>query len=626
MLKFNQFYRLTEAAEDSTLKAHLTHLEDLAVEEGRAGFNKFVEQVENFVNYLEGIRSKTSVNLKVDGSPALFFGIDPRPEYKGQFFIGTKTVFTGSPNLIHSVEEVDTLYGDAAPGLKELLKTVFPYFKDGYDGSGKMYQGDLLFSPSRPPAMKSIGGQEYITFQPNLITYAIPADPNSELFNQIRNSRVGIIVHAGFNIQTDGKRMTFTPAGRDTTSIVLSLKKAGVFAEGSNYSTLNLTINEKDRVAINTLLTSVISKASNISEEFNTAYLENANLTGLLKQYLNSMVREGGGMFKAARSREKFDLNKFYHGFNIFIDKKIEKASEKLGARGKANAEKKKETLKAFLQQNKTSFNYLLSATYDMALTKEIFLKLLSSVKGKLDNMKSFIPVGDKYITSPGEGHVLYIGDTPNQVKIVDRLDFSANNFLYGGARGRAAAKTEPVAELQEDFETPNYSIGFFGGGFNPPHSGHFAAAEIAAKENDDVYIVISPQARDGGNITIDKKISIWNHFKPLLEQYKAKIHLIVADITPIATIYEYVATLNESPEAGNITVNLYTDADDASRYKNMDKYSNNLKKIDIKFTPRVASGTEFRALIDAGKKYEAFKLMPQGVDKEAVWRVLVST
>ena len=626
MLNFKQYYRIVESTESSTLKAHLTHLEDLAVEEGKAGFDKFVEQVENFVNYLDGIRSKTSVNLKVDGSPALFFGIDPRPEYKGQFFIGTKTVFTGSPNLIHSVEEVDALYGDAAPGLKDLLKTVFPYFKEGYDGSGKVYQGDLLYSPSRPPSIKNINNQEYITFQPNLITYAIPVDPESELYEQVRNSKVGIIVHAGFRAKADTGRITFTPAGRDTTSVVLSLRKAGVFAEGSNYSTLDLAIDEQDRVAINNLLTAVVNKASNIDDVFNSAYLENENLTGLLKQYLNNMVREGGGMFKAARNKEKFDLNSFYTSFNSFIDKKIDKASEKLGTRGKANAEKKKEKLKTFLQEHKTSLNYLLSATYDMALTKEIFLKILSNVKGKLDNMKSFIPVGDNYITSPGEGHVLYIGDTPNQVKIVDRLDFSANNFLYGGQRGRSVNKTEPVTSLQEDSDETNYSIGFFGGGFNPPHSGHFAAAEIAAKENDDVYIVISPQARDESNITIEKKVNIWNHYKPLLEQYRGKIHIIVAEVTPVTTIYEYVATVNESPEAGNITINLYTDVEDSSRYKYMDKYSQNLKKIEIKPTPRVTSGTHFRALIDAGNKYEAFKLMPHGVDKEAVWRILTSS
>lgn len=622
MLKFIQYHRLVESAESATLKAHLTHLEDLAVEEGRAGYAKFVEQVENFINYLEGIRSKTSVNLKVDGAPALFFGIDPREEFKDKFFIGTKTVFTAEPNLIHSVEEVDVLYKDASPGLRDLLKTVFPYFEQGYDGSGRMYQGDLLFSPTRPPIIKTINNQEFVTFQPNLITYAIPVDTKSKLYHEVVNAKVGIVVHAGFNITADGNKIVSSPAGRDTTSVVLSLKKAGVFAEGSNYTTLDLTIDEPTRRTINALLVSATNKINSITPEFDTEYLNNTSITAYLKQYLNSMVREGGGMFRAIRTGEGFEGDKFYNGFINFIGTKVSKASEKLGARGKANAEKKKEALKQFLETNKESFYNLLGATYNMAQIKEYFLKLLSNVKGKLQDMKSFIPIGDKFITVPGEGHVLYIGDTPNQVKIVDRLDFSANNFLYSGERGRSGPQIRQQ-QLDEDESEAQYSIGFFGGGFNPPHIGHFEAALMAAKENDDVYIIISPQIRGGTNIDIAKKVNIWNQYEPLLSQYKAKIHILVADVSPIGTIYEYVNTLNESPDASSITVNLYTDADEAGRYNNIGKYSTNLKKLEIKPTPRLGSGTEFRAYLDAGDKYSAFKLMPTGVDKEAVWRVL---
>ncbi len=99
-----------------------------------------------------------------------------------------------------------------------------------------------------------------------------------------------------------------------------------------------------------------------------------------------------------------------------------------------------------------------------------------------------------------------------------------------------------------------------------------------------------------------------------------------MAQVTPITTTYEYVATLNESPEANNIIVNLYADAEDSARYGNMEKYSDNLKAVNIVPTPRLASGTEFRALLSAGNKYDVFKLLPQGVDKEAVWKILTGT
>ena len=86
MKPFNYFFSnniILESNEGAAGEAesHLTHLEDLAIEEGKKGFIKFIDQVDNFTAFLEGLDSKTNVNLKIDGSPALFFGIDPRKEY-----------------------------------------------------------------------------------------------------------------------------------------------------------------------------------------------------------------------------------------------------------------------------------------------------------------------------------------------------------------------------------------------------------------------------------------------------------------------------------------------------------------------------------------------------------------
>ena len=129
MKPFNYFFSnniILESNEGAAGEAesHLTHLEDLAIEEGKKGFIKFIDQVDNFTAFLEGLDSKTNVNLKIDGSPALFFGLDPRKEYNNAFFISTKSVFSKNPNLIHDVTEVDILYKDAPQGLKDVLKPV----------------------------------------------------------------------------------------------------------------------------------------------------------------------------------------------------------------------------------------------------------------------------------------------------------------------------------------------------------------------------------------------------------------------------------------------------------------------------------------------------------------------
>jgi len=632
MINFKTYFNkqiLEESVVDQTLKAHLTHLEDLAIEEDKNGFGKFVEQVENFTSYLEGFQSKTAVNLKVDGAPALFWGIDPRPEFDNQFFIATKTFFSKTPNLVHSEQEADELYKDA-PGLRDVLKTVFPYLKKGYDNSGLMYQGDLLFSPSRPPETKTIEGKQYLTFQPNLISYAVLVDPVSELYKNVSTAPVGIVIHAAFNVSANGTSVASTMTGRDVSRVVSSLKKVGVFAEGSNYKTLNLQLDPNLKNTLNGLLKDAKIKISSISNEFDHMYGHHdqetkkwtrSELSLTLSKYTNYMVREGGGIFKAAMANERFDVNKFIAGYLQFTKAGLNKKSEGKSERVKANAQKKIESIQAYLKTHLNSLNGLLGATYDMIRIKLIFQSLLASVENKLSGMKSFIPVKDGYISAPGEGHVLYVGDTPNQVKIVDRLDFSANNFLYAGERGR---KTATLSEDGPAVER-KYSIGLFGGGFNPPHIGHFEAAKMAAKENDDVYIIVSKTERDNANITVQKKLAIWNLYKPLLEQYRAKINIIEADISPVRTVYEYVATLNESPDASLVKVNLYTDEADANRYDTIAKYSEHLAGVELRPTPRLGSGTEFRTYLQNGDMRRAWELIPNGVDKAMVWKILTA-
>ena len=53
--------------ESSNPKLHLSHLEDLVIEEGKRGFYFFEEHIINILKYLNGLESKTIVNLKVDG-------------------------------------------------------------------------------------------------------------------------------------------------------------------------------------------------------------------------------------------------------------------------------------------------------------------------------------------------------------------------------------------------------------------------------------------------------------------------------------------------------------------------------------------------------------------------------
>ena len=167
---------------------------------------------------------------------------------------------------------------------------------------------------------------DYLTFQPNLITYAVPVDSKSRIYNNVLKSKAGIIIHAKFDITPSVDGIITKMAGRDVSNVVDSLQKAGVFTESGNYKTLNVKLDPATKNKLNNLLNDAKNKISQIDDAFDRQYLSQpteVNAAGklvskpniisknyLLQQYLNYMVREGGGIFKAAANNERFNPEK----------------------------------------------------------------------------------------------------------------------------------------------------------------------------------------------------------------------------------------------------------------------------------------------------------------------------
>lgn len=99
---------------------------------------------------LDWFTAPGTLSVKIDGSPAIVWGIDPAC---GEFFVGTKAVFNKNKiRIAHSHEEIDQHYqGDVA----EILHACFDYLPR----TETIYQADFL----------GFGGEEEYTS--NLITY-----------------------------------------------------------------------------------------------------------------------------------------------------------------------------------------------------------------------------------------------------------------------------------------------------------------------------------------------------------------------------------------------------------------------------------------------------------------------
>jgi len=157
-------------------KMHLEHIEDLMLNLGYEGLEDSITILEKII-YGEDI----NITLKVDGKPAIIFGINPEND---QFFIGTKRALT---KPAHSEEEIKEIYSDN-PELVSILTGIFPYLQQAMKDK-KTYMGDLMFSPEIPV----IEQEDYLSFTPNTIEYRV--DKDSTMGHKIKSSTYGIIVH-----------------------------------------------------------------------------------------------------------------------------------------------------------------------------------------------------------------------------------------------------------------------------------------------------------------------------------------------------------------------------------------------------------------------------------------------
>ena len=120
--------------------------------------NKHLEHPEDSIlngdfSVLDWFTAAGNLSVKIDGSPAIVWGIDPAC---GEFFVGTKAVFNKKKiRISHNHEEIDLFYqGEVAT----ILHACF----DCLPRTDSIIQGDFI----------GFGGSD--TFCPNTITYVFP--------------------------------------------------------------------------------------------------------------------------------------------------------------------------------------------------------------------------------------------------------------------------------------------------------------------------------------------------------------------------------------------------------------------------------------------------------------------
>ena len=405
MIKFSSF--LTEDKGGKNL--HLEHIEDEILNYGVTGGRASINFVRSLRDMLAGnSRSSIDMTVKWDGAPAIFAGIDPED---GKFFVAKKSVFNVNPKLYKSVAEIDA---DLSGQLNAKFKVALAEFsKLGITG---VLQGDLMFTDDVETT--DIEGKKYYTFQPNTIVYAV--DVNSDLGKKIKNAKVGVVWHTTYKgnaLQDMKASFGANISGLNST--------ASVWMDDATYKDVSgkATMTQAETDAVTASLSSAGSTFRNINSGLLNSFLNlqnsfTGNLAGAsLKTYNNSKVRKGETISNPKSHAQ---------GYLKWVDDAFQKNIDKLKTpKNKEALEvKKKETIRE-LKKHTVNLTNIIAFQNHIVDAKMGVVKKLNTVK----SIGTFIKTSNGFKVVNPEGYVAIDRVTGGAVKLVDRMEFSFNNF-----------------------------------------------------------------------------------------------------------------------------------------------------------------------------------------------------
>ena len=387
---------------------HLEHLEDEIINNGIDGGRASINFLRSLRDMMKG-NTKKGVNMTVkwDGAPAIWAGKHPED---GRFFVAKKSLFNKEPLFYTSESEIKSaseLSGDLE---KKFIESFHYLSKLSWN---KILQGDLMFT-EKDKKMQEIDGVNYVTFQPNTIMYA--ADIKSDLGEAIATAKYGVVFHTtyeGATIEDLGASF-----GADISSLGHS---KDVWIDDATYKSVagNSTMTAKDTVTLTKALQETgknfhkIKKPALMKFKKVQQTIQSKGAGATYKTYMNTQIRKG-----------KFNLT-----YNDYIKHFDDYWRTKVVAKVKMEKTKKmKEEMGVQLRRELVGLKLLITAltTFqtNMVNAKDVIIKGLNTVK----SIGTFKKTAKGFDVVNPEGYVA-IDDSGKAVKLVDRMEFSLNNF-----------------------------------------------------------------------------------------------------------------------------------------------------------------------------------------------------
>jgi hypothetical protein len=379
---------------------HMTHIEDKVLYGGVDGTRQAIFALRDMRDMLGG-KKDGKVSVKWDGAPAVFAGTDPRD---GKFFVAKKGIFNKNPKVYKTDADIDE---DTSGDLNKKLKLALKHLSTlGIKG---VIQGDFLYDRSDLKT-KNIDGKKYVTFHPNTIVYAVPVDQASPLLK----SKIGIVWHTTYTGSSfENMRASY---GVD----VKKLKKStAVWSQDAMLRDLSrATMSKKETEDVNLLLSRIGKLFNQTAGSTLRTLAANQNLAGTIETFNNTFVRKGEVI-----GNTKAHTAKLIKYIKAKYQKEIDKRKT---AKGKgAQQAKLDEILSFFSEENKENLARMFELQKLIVLAK---IKLINKLN-RLQNIDTFVKTRKGYAVTGAEGYVAIDRIGGDAVKIIDRMEFSYNNF-----------------------------------------------------------------------------------------------------------------------------------------------------------------------------------------------------
>jgi len=400
-MKFTEY--LTEAKEGKNV--HLEHIEDEILNRGVTGAREAINFLQSLRDMLAGhSNSKVNITTKWDGAPAIFCGINPE---NGKFFVGTKSIFNKNAKLNYTNKDIDENH--TSEGLNKKLKYALAFLpKLGIKG---ILQGDMMFTKG-DIEKQVIDGESYITFQPNTIVYAIPS--NTKLARTIMDAQIGVVFHTSYTGQKmeDMKASFNIDIGRLQSTKDVWFRDAS-FTDASGSA--SFTDEETKKI------TSILSDAGRLFQQVNSLTLNristNETISTYIKTFNNTKVREGKKI-----SDTRLHTLELIRWVEAKLNKDISDSKRE-------DTKKKKITIKTdimrFFRGNAAQLKNIFDIMNLMVEAKIMIVRKLENIK----SIGTFVRTDTGFRITAPEGFVAVDRLKGNAVKLIDRLEFSQENF-----------------------------------------------------------------------------------------------------------------------------------------------------------------------------------------------------